>query len=41
MSFLYELGVNEFVQNVTNLLRDPNDYLGHNGVFAGYIDDLW
>ena len=41
MSFLYELGINEFVQNVTSLLRDPNDQLEHDGVFAGYIDDLY
>ena len=41
MSFLYELGINEFVQNVTNLLRDPNDHLDYNRVFAGYIDDLY
>ena len=34
------LHINEFVQNVTNLLRDPNDQFGYNGVFAGYIDDL-
>ena len=41
MSFLYELGISEFVQNVTNLLRDPYNRLDHNGVFAGYIDDLY
>ena len=25
MSFLYELGINEFVQNVADILRDPSD----------------
>ena len=41
MSFLYELGINGFVQNIPDILHDPPDPQGKPGVVAGYIDDLY
>ena len=41
MSFLYELGVSEFVQNVADLLHDPNSPRPRRGVVSAYIDDLY
>ena len=40
MSFLYELGLNEFVQNVANLLHKPDRLAPKRGLVCGYIDDL-
>ena len=31
----------EFVQNIGDILHDPNDAPGKSGVVAGYIDDLY
>ena len=41
MSFLYELGVNEFVQNVADLLHKPDYMAPKGGLICGYIDDLY
>ena len=41
MSFLYELGLNEFVQNVANLLHKPDRLAPKRGLVCGYIDDLY
>ena len=41
ISFLYELGIDEFVQNMVDLLSDPNDVASKKGVFGGYIDYLY
>ena len=35
------LGINDFVQNVADLLYDPNSSEPRKGVVAGYIDDLY
>ena len=40
MSFLYELGISEFVQNIADLLYEPNSSQPRKGVVAGYMDDL-
>ena len=40
MSFLYELGVCEFVKNIADLLYDSNSLQPRKGVVAGYMDDL-
>ena len=40
MSFLYELGISDFVQNIADLLSDPNSSQPRKGVVAGYMDDL-
>ena len=40
MSFLYELGICEFVKNIADLLYDPNSSQPRKGVVAGYMDDL-
>ena len=39
--FLYEVGINKFVQNVADLMHDPNDMVSKKGVIGGYIDDLY
>ena len=41
MSFLYELGLNELVQNVANLLHKPDRLAPKRGLVCGYIDDLY
>ena len=41
MSFLYELGLNEFVQNVVDILHSPNHLAPKRGLVCGYIDDLY
>ena len=40
MSFLYELGISEFVQNIADLLYDSNSSQPRKGVVTGYMDDL-
>ena len=40
MSFLYELGICEFVKNIADLLYDSNSSQPRKGVVAGYMDDL-
>ena len=40
MSFLYELGISEFVQNIDDLLDDSNSSQPRKGVVSGYMDDL-
>ena len=40
MSFLYELGISDFVQNIADLLCEPNSSQPRKGVVAGYMDDL-
>ena len=41
MSFLYELGVNEFVQNVADLVHNPDCLAPKRGSVCGFIDDLY
>jgi len=41
MSFLYELGINEFIQNVADFFHAPVSMDSANGVVGGYIDDLY
>ena len=40
MSFLYELGISDFVQNIADLLCDPNSSQSRKGILTGYMDDL-
>lgn len=41
MSFLYELGISDFVRNIADLPYDPNSSQPRKGVVGGYIDDLY
>ena len=41
MSFLYELGISDFIENVAQLLRAPASRGSKKGLVAGYIDDLY
>ena len=40
MSFLYELGIIDFVQSIADLLCDPNSSQPRKGIVTGYMDDL-
>ena len=41
MSFLYELGINEFVQNVADLLAKSDRLAPKKGLVCGFFDDLY
>ena len=41
ISFLYELGISDFVRNIADLLYEPSSSQPRKGVVAGYIDDLY
>ena len=40
MSFLYELGISEFMQSIADLLYDSNSSQPRKGVVSGNMDDL-
>lgn len=41
MSLLYDLGINEFIENFAQLLRAPTSMGSKKGLIAGFIDDLY
>ena len=41
MSFLYELGISEFIENVAQLIHAPPSRGSKKGLVAGYIDDFY
>lgn len=42
MSFLYEIGINEFIQNVADLLHAPNSMDSTKRIVGGYLyENSW